>query len=267
VLLVCRAADATGLQFQSNPDPGAFVDLSAYGPEVVDVSFNGAATLPLTGFQGNYLFQGPVIVGQNGAAGFGISSGELCSDNEEIPSDCAFGGAQSAILFWDDIDDEDGDVTYALLDNGEVASGAVLIIQWSFHNVEGTGSTLRFQLHIFPNAEPTGLYAKYVYRIEGPDDGAGASATIGYQDGGAGFGDIQCSHNQAGAVADGTVMSFFIPASGDLDHDGIVNVSDVLILLLAWGPCGTCGSCPADMNGDCVVNSEDLALLLGGWTQ
>jgi hypothetical protein len=268
-LLVCGIANAGDLQLTSD-DPGVFLDLASLGGAVVDIGFNGVTMLPLAGFPGNFIFEGPlVVVGQNGGVAFGTPQpGGLCAENEEIPSDCAFDRAQAALVFWDDIDDKDPDVQYVLLDEDEVATGARLIIQWSYHNFEDTESTLRFQLQVHANTEPTGLYAQYVYKIEGSAAGAGAGATIGYQDGGAGFGDIQYSFNLPGAVTDGTCLSLFIPSStGDLDGDGLVNVSDVLILFTSWGPCGDCqSSCPADMDGDCAVNTDDLVLLLDHWT-
>ncbi len=53
----------------------------------------------------------------------------------------------------------------------------------------------------------------------------------------------------------------------DLDDDGQVGVTDLLILLGAWGPCA--GSCPpacaGDVNGDCDVNVTDLLAILGAW--
>jgi len=49
---------------------------------------------------------------------------------------------------------------------------------------------------------------------------------------------------------------------GDLNGDNVVNVSDLLILLGAWGPCP---GCDADLNGDDVVNVSDLLILLGAW--
>jgi len=48
----------------------------------------------------------------------------------------------------------------------------------------------------------------------------------------------------------------------DLTGDGVVNVSDLLQLLSAWGP--NVGH-PADLNGDGVVNVSDLLILLGQW--
>jgi spore coat protein A len=50
---------------------------------------------------------------------------------------------------------------------------------------------------------------------------------------------------------------------GDLNGDGVVDVSDLLILLGAWGPCGH--HCPADLNGDGAVDVSDLLILLGNW--
>lgn len=51
--------------------------------------------------------------------------------------------------------------------------------------------------------------------------------------------------------------------TGDLNHDGCVNSTDLGILLGSWG--GTAST--ADLNGDGVVNSVDLAALLGAWGQ
>ncbi|MFO0829821.1 MAG: dockerin type I repeat-containing protein [Phycisphaerales bacterium] len=51
-------------------------------------------------------------------------------------------------------------------------------------------------------------------------------------------------------------------AIGDLDGDGVVNSIDLGLLLGAWG---RCASCAADLDGDGVVGSADLAILLGAW--
>ncbi len=52
---------------------------------------------------------------------------------------------------------------------------------------------------------------------------------------------------------------------GDIDGNGSVDVTDLLILLGAWGPCANCGDCPADIDGDCIVGVTDLLALLGSW--
>ena len=49
---------------------------------------------------------------------------------------------------------------------------------------------------------------------------------------------------------------------GDLDGDGIVNVTDLLQVLAAWGP--NPGHA-ADINGDRIVNVTDLLTLLANW--
>ena len=48
----------------------------------------------------------------------------------------------------------------------------------------------------------------------------------------------------------------------DLDGDNIINANDLAALLGNWGPCA---GCPADLDGDDVVNANDLAILLGNW--
>ncbi len=57
----------------------------------------------------------------------------------------------------------------------------------------------------------------------------------------------------------------FTPAPGDLDYDGSVNVSDLLLLLQAWGPCTMPTYCPADLTGDGSVSVPDLLMLLAQW--
>jgi len=54
---------------------------------------------------------------------------------------------------------------------------------------------------------------------------------------------------------------------GDLDGDGIVNGSDLGLLLASWGACPEGGGkCPADLNGDGAVDGADLGILLDNWT-
>lgn len=52
---------------------------------------------------------------------------------------------------------------------------------------------------------------------------------------------------------------------GDLNNDGVVDVSDLLLLLGAWGACPIKDPCPADLNGDGAVDVSDLLILLGNW--
>jgi len=52
---------------------------------------------------------------------------------------------------------------------------------------------------------------------------------------------------------------------GDLDGDGIVGITDFLLLLALWGPCGNCDNCPADLDGDCAVGITDFLQLLANW--
>jgi hypothetical protein len=54
-------------------------------------------------------------------------------------------------------------------------------------------------------------------------------------------------------------------ALGDLNCDGVVNVSDLLILLGAWGTCAEPNNCLADLNDDGIVNVSDLLILLANW--
>ena len=52
------------------------------------------------------------------------------------------------------------------------------------------------------------------------------------------------------------------PCNADLDDNGVVGASDLLILLASWGPCK---GCIADLDGDGNVGASDLLTVLAGW--
>ena len=54
---------------------------------------------------------------------------------------------------------------------------------------------------------------------------------------------------------------------GDVNHTGIVNIDDLVLVITNWGACAppcppTCG---ADANHDCLVNIDDLVLVVTHW--
>ena len=74
---------------------------------------------------------------------------------------------------------------------------------------------------------------------------------------------LQGAHQEFSAVA--IRLTPIMAPPGDLDGDGSVGVSDLLILLGNWGPCPDCNDCLADLDEDCVVGVKDLLILLGNW--
>ncbi len=55
-----------------------------------------------------------------------------------------------------------------------------------------------------------------------------------------------------------------VPRS-DLDGDGVVGLSDLIILIGSWGDCPATGDCPADIDVDGAVSTPDFLQLLGEW--
>ncbi len=72
---------------------------------------------------------------------------------------------------------------------------------------------------------------------------------------------ITVSSNLGPSGTSGQVFRIAPPCFPDFNGDGVVNSTDLATLLGSWG--GMSG--PTDLNGDGVVNSSDLALLLGAW--
>ncbi len=253
-LVVPGGAFAQTLQLIDNPMLGEFIDITDTGESLV-LPDEGEAQIGT--FGGSFvLLPGLIVVGMNGGVGFGnFTITDLEPVNQPIPSGDAFIGGQAVLAYWDDIDDKEGDVLSQVLEDRQ-------IVQWNFGNFDGTGSTLKLQVQFFENAAPTGIYAQLLYKIEGPSTGAGASATIGYQDGTAGFGDIELGFNEPDTVTDGTVLSLMIASPADLTGDGLVNVLDLVEMLLCYGRAAIGGCESADINDDGVVNIPDVIELL-----
>jgi len=190
--------------------PGEFTDISGTG-EPLDLAHDESAEFYTS--VGNWLLPaGRIVVGNNGGIGFDPVSDFLDPDNAPIPSTLAFGGSQSLLPFWDDIGNIWGNIYWE-----ETAD--TLIIQWHDKRFEDDpgGDFARFQVKIFSTRRsPSAAVAQFIYDdIDQPRPGGGASATIGYQDGAAGYNDFQWSFDTQMAVSNGTVLSL-IPAPGSL---------------------------------------------------
>ena len=51
----------------------------------------------------------------------------------------------------------------------------------------------------------------------------------------------------------------------DLDGNGTVGATDLVLLLVTWGVCAPCINCPADFDHNCTVGASDLLALLVNW--
>ena len=212
--------------------PGQFIDISVTGGTPLGLSDDEEVEL-LTSPIGNDVFPSDfTIIANNGGLAFrNPASIDLTPLNESIPSSNAFGGGQAALAFWADIDDKCGDVYFEFQSDR-------LIVQWNNRNIDGTADTLTFQIQIFDQSAigPNQIVAQYLFTdVEQTRPGGGASATIGYQDGGAGFGDVQWSFNTPGAVSNGTVLSLVTTYSEPIPSTSWWAIGLVCLAILGLG--------------------------------
>ncbi len=52
------------------------------------------------------------------------------------------------------------------------------------------------------------------------------------------------------------------PILGDVNGDGVVDVTDLLLMISDWG---SCADCPSDVNNDGYVNVTDILIAIGNW--
>jgi len=84
------------------------------------------------------------------------------------------------------------------------------------------------------------------------------------------FADIERPYGEVGVMDMQTVLSFMgttgrllkigIKRGADLTEDGVIDGSDLTLLLAHWGPCPR--NCPMDLNRDGQVSAVDLTYLL-----
>ena len=67
----------------------------------------------------------------------------------------------------------------------------------------------------------------------------------------------------AAAVNGSRISVYRTRSTGDLNGDGIVDGEDLSVLLANWGSCAA--PCPGDLHPDGVINGYDLAVLLAAW--
>jgi len=53
-----------------------------------------------------------------------------------------------------------------------------------------------------------------------------------------------------------------VAVAGDVNGDGFVNVSDILVVISAWGPCS---GCDEDIDNSGTVDVSDLLYIIGNW--
>ena len=63
--------------------------------------------------------------------------------------------------------------------------------------------------------------------------------------------------------AGGGALKVPVECHGDIDGDGVVNIQDLLGVIDQWGECDD--ECSADFNGDGTVNITDLLIVLDAW--
>jgi hypothetical protein len=155
----------------------AFEDISATGT-ALGLTDDGEANIQMPfdfGFFGT-MYTAPLDlrVGNNGGILLNATAGDIAGGNASVPS----GTTMAIFPFWDDIDDETGDVYWEVLGT---APNRRLVVQWNARPHYNNIGDMTFQAVLY---ETTGEIT-YVYSDVDCGDplySSGASATIGLQD-------------------------------------------------------------------------------------
>lgn len=130
------------------------------------------------------------------------------------------------------------------------------------------GATVFLAARVVKNGDATMTWSLHVNPAVGAAEPATPAATLTipgtalpqalsiYNDGGFSTDEIRVGRTWASVLPP-------VVREGDVNGDGIVDVSDLLAVIGAWGPCGP--PCPADLNGDGAVNVSDLLTVIGNW--
>lgn len=179
--------------------PGTFIDISGIGTNLNLGDEDEAEVFTTVG--NDLLPAGRVVVANNGGIAFDPPDTNLPPLNEPLGrGSTAFGGGQALLIHWDDVGNDVGGVFSLELEG-------TLIVQWQGRFIGGTrAARATFQIQIFEQSEATTPYFQFLYQ-DITAAGGGASATIGYQDGGAGFNTEAWSFNTPNAVGDGRVLT------------------------------------------------------------
>ncbi len=77
--------------------------------------------------------------------------------------------------------------------------------------------------------------------------------------------EVSCDSLEGSYSGDGTECASGICGNGcpgDVNGDGVVNVTDEIAIITNWGPCP---GCPEDINGDGEVDVADLIVVIVNW--
>lgn len=119
--------------------------------------------------------------------------------------------------------------------------------------------------------QPTGMmidkngYALYFANHGSGNPGAGQIRRIVVDCNDNGVGDDIDIQTKTSQDLNGNGIPDECDLTGDLNGDGVVGTSDLLVLFSNWGPCFDCDACLGDLDSNCSVGTSDLLLLFSFW--